>query len=132
MPRKPKSRKPNNRKKNKQRGRKVASKKRKTHKKRERSKVKGGYGYTNVEKQEQKPLNLTDGNYSGDEEDLNTTGYTFKMPKTNDRYAEVEDDAEVETQMKFNPPKIPPSKAGMGIGAVALVGGVAALLILAK
>ena len=126
MPRKPKSRKPNNTKKNKQRGRKVASKKR------ECSKVKGGAADIINNTGEQKPLNLNyHDNYSGDEEDLNQTGETFAMPKIKDA-DEIKSADEVETPMKFNPPKKNSSKAGIGIGAVALVGGAVALLMLAN
>ena len=116
---------------------KAVSRKRQTHKRPRRSKVKGGTNANNNPSQEE--LNLTYVN--SDDEAGNKTGHTFvnlaDIKKKNNggntrNNGNIMGDGETETPTKFNPPKITPTKAGMGIGAMGLVGGVAALLMLAN
>jgi hypothetical protein len=116
--------------KHKRTGKAVSTKRNTLKKKRRRSKVKGG---TNNNTPQDLKF-FTDVN--SDDEAENKTGNTFvnlaDVKKKNNGNDSIMGDDETETPSQFNPPKITPTKAGMGIGVVALVGGVAALLMLAN
>ena len=89
---------------------KAVSTKRKTHKKSRRSKVKGG-GSTKNLKENPFYINIV----NSDDEEWGEQGFFHRNNQSND-----------------NPEPSLQSKAGMGIGAVALVGGAVTLLMLTQ
>lgn len=116
---------------------KAVSTKRKTHKKSRRSKVKGG----SIKNLKKNPfyINIVNSDDEEGEEGSFHEQQHFDKEQSNDNTEPLDrtrskDNTEPLDQKRPNDNTEPSlqSKAGMGIGAVALVGGVAALLMLAN